>query len=358
MKGVRPMNRPASQKILILAAALLGLWLSLRFLLPVTLPFLLGLGLALAAEPLVVFFSDRLRLRRGLAAGIGVTIALFMAALAVLILGALAVKEITGLTRILPQARQTVQTGLRSLEDLLLSLAARTPDGISAFLTEKVLELFSGGTALLSRLSDRLLGIATGLLGRIPDGALGFGTTLISGYMFSAKLPRIKAFLSHRIPDAWKDRYLPALATVKSSVSAYLLAQCKLAAITFAILTAGLLILGTRMAPLWAGLIALVDAVPLLGTGTVMIPWALVCLIQGDHIRAVGLASIYTAAAITRSVMEPRLVGRHMGMDPLVTLFALYLGYRLWGILGLLIAPMIAATAIRLADLGGQEANR
>lgn len=351
------MNRPATPKILILAAALLGLWLGLRYLLPVALPFLLGLGLALAAEPLVDFFSGRLRLRRGLAAGIGVSIALFMAALAVLILGALAVKEITGLSKILPQAQETVQAGLLSLRDLLLSLAARTPDGISGFLTEKVLELFSGGTALLSRVTDRLLGIATGLLSWLPDGALGFGTALISGYMISAKLPRIKETLRQRIPDTWKDRYLPALATVKASVSAYLRAQGKLAAITFAILTGGLLILGIRLAPLWAALIALVDAVPLLGTGTVMIPWALVCLIQGDHIRAIGLAAIYTAAAITRSVMEPRLVGKQMGMDPLATLIALYLGYRLWGILGLLIAPMTAATAIRLAGIGENHAK-
>lgn len=349
------MNRPISRKFFILAAALLGLWLSLRYLLPVALPFLLGLGLALAAEPLVDFFFRRLRLRRSLAAGIGVTVALFMVALAVLVLGALAVKEITGLTRILPQAQQTVQIGLQSLQDLLLFLAARTPDSISGFLTEKVLELFSGGSALLAQLGDRLLGIATGLLGRIPDGALGFGTALISGYMISAKLPAIKEALRRRLPDTWKDRYLPAIAAVKASVSAYLAAQCKLAAITFAILTVGLLILGTRMAPLWAFLIALVDAVPLLGTGAVMLPWSLVCLIQGDHIRALGLLAIYAAAAITRSVMEPRLVGRHMGIDPLVTLMALYLGYRLWGILGLLIAPMTAATAIRLADWSSQD---
>lgn len=344
------MTRPIIQKALTLGAVFFALWLGLRYLLPVALPFLLGLGLALAAEPLVSFFSTRLRLRRGLAAGIGVTIALGMAALALLVLGALAVKEITGLSRILPQAQQTVQMGLMSLQDLLLSLASRMPEGISAFLTDGVLELFSGGTALLSRVSDKLLGLATGLLGRIPDGALGLGTALISGYMFSAKLPKIKAALRQRIPQGWKDRYLPALAAAKASAGAYLLAQCKLAGITFAILTGGLLILGTRLAPLWAGLIALVDAVPLLGTGAVMIPWAMVCLIRGDHIRALGLAAIYTAAAVTRSVLEPRLVGRHMGIDPLVTLFSLYLGYRLWGVMGLLLAPMAAATAVRMLN--------
>lgn len=333
-----------------MAALFFGLWLALRYLLPLVMPFLLGGALALAAEPLVRFFAARLRLRRGIAAGIGVSITLFMAALVLLVLGALLVKEITGLARVLPQAQETVQTGLLSLRDLLLSLACRTPEGISSLLTQTVLELFSGSAALISRVSNTLLGLATGLLGRIPDGALGFGTALISGYMISAKLPRIKAGLSQRIPTAWKDRCLPAVHIIRSSVGAYLLAQGKLAAVTFAIVTGGLLLLGTRLAPLWAAMIAAVDAIPLLGTGTVMIPWALVCLIQAEHVRAIGLIAIYAAAAITRSVLEPRLVGRQMGIDPLVTLGALYLGYRLWGIGGLLLAPMVAATAIRLLN--------
>ena len=83
-----------------------------------------------------------------------------------------------------------------------------------------------------------------------------------------------------------------------------------------------------------------------------MIPWALAALVQGEHIRAIGLTAIYLAAAITRSVLEPRLIGKQMGIDPLVTLVTLYLGYRLWGVLGMLLAPLITATAIRLSNLG------
>ena len=88
-----------------------------------------------------------------------------------------------------------------------------------------------------------------------------------------------------------------------------------------------------------------------------MLPWALVCLLQGNHVLSVGLLGIYAAAAITRSVLEPRLIGRQMGIDPLLTLVALYLGYRLWGVLGMLLAPMAAATAIRLADLRTQSGH-
>lgn len=346
------MVRPSVRKFLILFSAFLGIWLALRYLLPVCLPFLLGGGLAVAAEPLVHFLCQKLRLKRGIAAGIGISIGFSMLVLVLMILGALAVKELASLSSVLPQAQQMVQNGLTDAQDFLLSLSGRMPESIGSMMTRTVTDLFSGGTALLSRISNKLLSLATGLLGRLPNGALGFGTALISSYMISAKLPRLRENLRKRIPPAWKERYLPALQTVKASVGAYLLAQFKLAAITFAIVTGGLLILGTRLAPLWALIIAAVDAVPLLGTGTVMLPWALVCFLQADHVRGIGILAIYAAAVTTRSILEPRLIGKQMGIDPLVTLFSLYLGFRLWGVMGMVLAPLTAATAIRLAGLG------
>lgn len=348
------MTRPALRKAMILSAFFFGSWLFIRYLLPVLLPFLLGGALALAAEPAVKFLCSRLRLPRGVATGIGVTMTFLMLVLILLLAGALVLRELSGLSSVLPQAQQMIQTGLGSLQDFLLSLASRAPDGLSGMLTQSILDLFSGGAALLSQITNKLLSLVSGLLGRIPDSALGFGTGLISSFMISAKLPRIRLFLQQRTPDSWKKQYLPAVATTKNTVLSYLRAQIKLMGITFLILVAGLLLLRVHLAPLWAVLIAIVDAVPLLGTGTVMLPWALVCLLQGQHVLAIGLLGIYAAAAIVRSVLEPRLIGKQMGLDPLLTLAALYLGYQLWGVLGMLLAPMAAATAIRLADLRTQ----
>lgn len=346
------MVQPNIRKLIFLIAAFLGVWLALRYLLPVALPFLLGGSLALGVEPLVRFLCDRLKLRRGLAAGIGVSIGFALLVLALMLLGALAVKEVKNLSSVLPQAQQTIQTSLTSTRDLFLSLSQRMPDSISLFLTQTVTDLFSGSAALLSKVTDKLLAVATGVLGRIPNGALGFGTGIVSSYMISAKLPQIRNFLRQRIPKTWASRYLPAMQTVRSSVCAYLLAQFKLSAITFGIVTGGLMILGTHLAPLWGFLIAVVDAVPLLGTGTVMLPWALVCFLTEEHVRSIGLLAIYAAAVTTRSILEPRLIGKQMGLDPLVTLMALYLGFRLWGIIGMLLAPLAAATAVQLSNSG------
>mgnify|MGYP003308728740 CR=1 FL=1 len=274
----------------------------------------------------------------------------------VLLLAAFALREVRLLAGTLPDLEAAALSGIGLLQEWTLSLTDHAPPGVRNLLRDNVTVLFSDGTAMLNRATPFVLSFAGNLLTHVPDSALTLGTGLISAVMISAKLPRIREALRQRVPKSWKEQYLPALQTVKASVGAYLLAQAKLASVTFAIVTGGLLILGTHLAPLWGFLIALVDAVPLLGTGTVMLPWALVCFLQDDHVRAIGILAVYAAAVTTRSVLEPRLIGRQMGLDPLVTLVALYLGFRLWGVMGMLLAPLAAATAIRLSNTGNAQA--
>ena len=110
----------------------------------------------------------------------------------------------------------------------------------------------------------------------------------------------------------------------------------------------GMAILRIPYAPLWALGVCLVDAFPILGTGTVLLPWSLISLLQGNGARAVGLLGIYITVTVVRSVLEPKLLGRHLGLDPLVTLMALYAGFKLWGIGGMILSPLLAVTAIQL----------
>ena len=95
---------------------------------------------------------------------------------------------------------------------------------------------------------------------------------------------------------------------------------------------------------------AVVDAFPVLGTGAVLLPWSLISFLQGDSGRAFGLLGLYGAAAVIRSLLEPRLVGRQLGLDPLVTLIALYTGYRIWGLTGMILSPLIAVTVTQLIE--------
>lgn len=347
--------QPGTKKVIAAALILFALWLGIRYLLPLLLPFLLGAGLALIAEPMTVFFCRRLRLPRGIAAAFSVTAAFCFLALIFLLLCAMIVRELGILAGVLPDLEETAKSGIAMLSDWLLGLIRQMPDGIRSILERNITGFFSSGTALLDQAVRYVLQLASAILSHIPDSALTLGTGVVSSFMISAKLPRIRAWLAARFPKERLRPVLDALKQMKSAVGGWLLAQIKLSCTTWILVTLGFLILRVPYAPLWAMLVALVDAFPVLGTGTVLIPWALVSFLQGSVAQGIGLLGIYAAVALTRSILEPKLVGKQLGLDPLVTLIALYAGYKLWGLGGMLIAPMLAVTVRNLLPISAKE---
>lgn len=340
------MSKRSYVRFFTIIGLILAICLGFRYLFPIVLPFLLGGALAAGAEPLVKFLQLRLRFPRWIATGVCISLGLVFLAGALTLLAALVVRELGSLSGTVPAVTEAIQSGLTMLEDWLLSLADRAPDPLRPGLLQGVKNIFSGSSALLERLTGWALGLASGIIGFIPDGLLGLGTTVLSAYMISGKYPSIQQKLS-----ALASRHsgtLDALKGLKAGAAGWLKAQCKLSGLTFCVAALGFALLGIRQWPLWAALTALVDAVPLLGTGTVLLPWSLICLLQGNGGRALGLLLTYLAALLLRTTLEPRLVGRQLGLDPLVTLLALYAGYKIWGIGGMILSPLLAVTATQL----------
>ena len=349
------MHQLSSKTLAATVAICLLLWLTGRFLFPVLLPFLLALTLALAAEPLVRVFRNRLHLPPWAASGIGVTVALMVALLTVVSLCAFLLRQLGQLTAILPDLEDTARQGMASLEGFLRDTAHKAPANVSSVLERGVESLFSDGSSLLSDVSGGVLRLASGVVTRIPDSALGVGTFLIAAFMLSARFPQLRQSFQQQLPQAWQERYLPAVKRLKKAFSGWLLAQLKLTAVTFGVLLLGFLLLRIHHGILWAAVVSLLDALPVLGTGMILVPWSLVCFLQGDPVRGVGLLGTYAAAAVLRSVLEPKLVGRQLGLDPLLTLLALYAGYRLWGLAGMILAPLLAVMAACLLRAGKES---
>lgn len=324
------------------------MWICLRWLLPLFSPFVLGTLLALAAEPMVSFLTRQARVPRPVSAGIGVSMAFCFLAMLLLLLCAFLVRELSTLSGILPDLEDAARSGITLTENWLLELSSHTPQSIQPLLRSNVSSLFSDGTALLERITGWLLGLAGNLLSHIPDSALSLGTGVISAFLISAKLPRIRRWLFRRIPIEKLRDAVAALRRMKNALGGWLLAQIKLMGVTFVILFLGFVLLRIRYALLWALGVCLVDAFPILGTGTILLPWSLLQFLRGDSPRAIGLLGIYAIVTLTRSILEPKLIGRHLGLDPLVTLIILYAGYKLWGIAGMILAPMLAVTAIQI----------
>ena len=332
--------------LLTLAGVFLTVWLLARFLLPIALPFLLGLALALSAEPLVGLLSRRLP--RALGAGIGVSITFCTLALLLGLLCAFVLRELGLLAAILPDLEQTARAGIDLVQLQLLQLADRAPQGLQPMLRSNVTGFFSDGTSLLNRAVEYILGLAGRILTHVPDSALTLGTGIISAFMISAKLPRLRAWLLGRLPREKLRQLKASICRLKSAVGGWLLAQLKLSGVSAVILLLGLTLLRIPYAPLWAVGICLVDAFPILGTGTVLLPWALILFLQQDTARAIGILGIYAVVSVSRSALEPRLVGQQLGLDPLATLASLYAGYRIWGLGGMILAPVLAVAAVQL----------
>jgi len=327
----------------------LGAWLFVNHLLPLLFPFGFGLLLAIAAEPVVKAGTRFLKLPRWAAAGVGVTLTLTLLVTLVGILGAAIVREVGVLARRLPELQASARQSVDTLRVFLEDAAQKAPEGIRPLADRSVERLFSAPDMLVDQAAGRLPGAISSFLGKIPDGALTVGTGILSGFMLSARLPRLKQAVSARLPEKVRTKVLPAIKKVRTTLSGWMKAQLKLTGITLGILLVGFLLLRIPNAVLWAAVVAVVDAVPILGTGTVLLPWALISLLQGKQLFAIGLVALYGCTFLTRTALEPKLIGRGLGLDPLLTLVFLYIGFRFWGFPGLVLTPILAAAILSAA---------
>lgn len=319
-------------------------WLTIRFVLPLLLPFLLGGLLALAAEPAVCFGTAKLHMPRRVSSLLGVSVTLLLLAGVLSLIMAVVLKELGHLAGGLPDVR----AGVSVLEDWMLSLADRAPEGVRSIAQRSVLSFFDDGTAFMRQVENRLPGMVTTVVSGVGSSVVGMGTGLLSAYLISARLPALRQGLLQKLPENWQERGKPALSKLKDGFTGWFKAQGKLLLVMWGVVSAGFLAIRIPYGIMWALVVALVDAVPILGTGLVLVPWGIVCLLQGNRLQAVGIFCTYAAATVTRTVLEPRVVGRQLGLDPLVTLLAVYIGFRLWGIPGLLLAPILASVVKNL----------
>ena len=329
------------RQIFILAGGILLSYLAVRYALPLAMPFLLGGLVALAAEPVVRLFNKRLKLPRGSAAAVGVSATLILVSCVVVLLSSAAVRQVGRLGAALPELTQTAVAGLEALEGYLHTLARQTPEAIRSTVDSGVTQLFHSGNTLVGQLTGQLPAMLRGLLSLVSGSALSIGTGILAAFMVSARLPRLRRWLEGSALGVYTRQFAPSIRRLKAALGGYLKAQLMLCGLSFLIVTGGLLLLRVSHAPAWGLLIALVDAIPILGTGTVLLPWSLILLTQGQFFRAAGLLATYAAAFLTRTVLEPRLVGRQLGLDPLVALVCLYVGFQLWGIGGLLLGHIL-----------------
>lgn len=342
--------------IFCIGAAVALLWFFMNHALGVALPFLLAWLLSLVIRPLVKRLTARSRLPRGPVAAVLVLLLTGLTGWLCVLGVRRAVSELENLILRLggvgedAQGSAGVAATVTQIMDWVNSLSEHIPlirhfeekPGFAAFcawLDESVREAAS---RLVSEISSRLSAAAMDFVRGLPSMLVFAVVLLLSCYYFSADNGRVRAGILSVLPARVKEK-LPALRERASWFARrYLRAYLLLWLITFAEMFLGLSILGIPYAFLLAILIAVVDFLPVFGTGTVLIPWAVVSLLTRDLRTGLGLLILYGVSVIVREVAEPRLIGAQLGIHPLLSLAVMYAGLRFFGLPGMLLSPVFA----------------
>jgi len=256
------------------------------------------------------------------------------------LLGRLLLRELEGFFRSLPTLACSITAPMSRLKETLLRLASRFPDGIGAALEQWTLEFFRSGAGIGEKLYDFVFSAASSVIRKGPNIAMFLLTMLLAGFFLAVELPNLQTLWETKAPAKWQNIWHSVTDKLKSTLFCWLKAQGKLMTITFLVLTFGFFILRIEYPLLFAFVIAILDALPALGSGLFLIPWSIVQFLAGNTFCGVGLLCIYGTAALLRAALEPKLLGKQMGLNPLLTLLALYAGYRFFGIFGLIFLPM------------------
>ena len=348
-------NRPYWQVALRLLFSLLATaafvivgWNLLRFLMP----FVIGWIIAAIAAPLVNWLEKRLKIVKKLGSALIVILVLAGIILALYFGISRLVAEISDLIRNFPDMYAQLETGLRQIGDTLSGIFERLPTGIQNGWNAVVENLDQYMGNVVSNISEPTVTAAGNIAKRVPSYLISFLVSVLSAYFFIVQREEVLNWMKKVSPESIQKRMTLVIDNLRYAVGGYFKAQFKIMAIVFVILLVGLGMLGTGYFVLVAFLIAFLDFLPFFGTGTAMIPWALYEFFMGDYKMTVALVVIYVITQAVHQLLQPKLVGDSVGLNPLVTLILLYIGYRMGGILWMILAVPIGMVLINMCQAG------
>ena len=325
----------AALSVAVIATGLIALVL-IRYLLPAVLPFLIAWAVAFAVRPVAAFVSSRTRLPERIlrvALAIVGTLLLFLTVF-------LALREcIFAIWRFLSELGEG-----NEIYDLITELSSPTLPIFGDVIPDELAQRI--GDAIHGLLTSALTAIGTAVTGfaaAIPGAVLFLVVTVIAVVYFTLDLEGINHAVRSILPRTVSDR-LSALRRGIFTVGAkYAGSYLLIMLITFSIMLTGLLLLRIPGALMIAAVIAFLDVLPVIGVGTVLIPWSIISFASGNTYLGISLLILLFVSEVVRQLAEPRIVGKNLGIHPLLTLVMIYAGYSLFGVLGLLLIPLVPA---------------
>jgi sporulation integral membrane protein YtvI len=339
----------ATLRFFIVALVIIPMLIAIYYVIPLIYPFLIGIIFALLFNPLVNFLEKRAKVPRWLSVTISILLLLALFVTIVVLLVIEIASEITDLQKTLPLYLEDYIIQIQSfiMEDMVAfydqftafysSLDLEVRKNIEQQVTSFSNNLVKLGQDMISVLFDGIINF----IGSIPSIATAFIISLLASFFISKDWPKLRHKFLELIPEQAHLSGGAVLKDLRKALFGFVKAQLTLISITFFIVLIGFVILRIEYSLTLALVTAIVDLLPYLGTGLVFVPWIVYLFISGDYPFVIGLSILYGIVVVQRQMMEPKILGTNVGLDPLLTLVALFVGFQLFGLIGLIIGPVI-----------------
>lgn len=315
-------------------------------------PFVIGWIISMIANPFVRFLEKRLKIVRKHG-----SMMIIIGVLAVVILlGYFGISRLvieTGnLIENLPEIYQNWQADFEEIGQNLQIVYDRLPKDTQQGIMEMTANLSGYLSGLVQTIGEPTVAAAGNFAKNVPGTLIAFIMCILSAYFFTAERHEILEGIKKYVPGEIWNRVSAVIIDLKRAVGGYFKAQFKIMGVVYVLLVIGLLILRVNYSFLVAFGIAFLDMLPFFGTGTVLIPWAVIKLLSADYTIAGGLVILYVVTQVVRQVIQPKIVGDSIGMNPLSTLIFMYIGYKISSVIGMIIAVPVGMIIINLFKAG------
>lgn len=316
------------------------------------LPFVAGWIIALIASPMVRFFEKKVKLKRKAGSAIVIIVVIGLVVLLLYLAGVRLIEEGVGLVNALPDMWENIEAEFSEIGNNLNIVYEKLPKDIQTTLSDVTSRIGSYVGELLGGLGTPTIVAVGNFAKQLPSIIIGVIMALLSSYFFVADRSGINEWFNRHMPRSLQNRYHMVKRSLVRAVGGYFKAQFKIEIWMYILLVIGFTILGVDYALLIAIGVAFLDFLPFFGTGTVMVPWAILKILSGDYQMALGLLIIWGVGQLVRQVIQPKIVGDSVGVPPIPTLFLLFIGYKLGSVIGMIVAVPIGLIVYTMYEEG------
>ena len=312
-------------------------------------PFIIAIIVSALLQRPIRFLSKKTGIKKKYVSSVLVAFTFTVFGVLISVLGAQLVGQLVAFFEQVPEfMKTTVPQITESVDKLLQGLQSSLPDNFTNMIETSTQDMISQLQTTAVSWAFSLGTSIAGFTTRLPFFLVSFIITIVGTFFISMDFDNMVAFLYRQLPKKVQEGTAGLKTFTKSIILKMLKSYLTIMLITFAELSIGLTILGVQYSIILAAIICIVDILPILGVGTVLIPWALISLILGNWGMALGLIILYAVITILRNILEPRIVGINIGLNPIVTLISMYLGLQIMGIAGMFLFPLLCITLIQL----------